>query len=157
MELIISFWKAELVPKYLAWLSEGRRACFCRKRMGVQAGELGGDGGLGPSLYTHSLACTSVFCSQLIQGWGWERMGVGGGRREGPRQSGPGADWDSDCWSDFVRYGASCWKINQDVGERPVGIYGGDLLSYRKELFPHLFFRWEWGPLLPFPHHWLFS
>lgn len=82
MELIVSFWKAELVPKYLAWLSEGRRACFCRKRTGVQAGELGGDGGLGPSLYTHSLACASVFCSQLIQGWGWERMEAGG-RQEG--------------------------------------------------------------------------
>ena len=81
-------------------------------------------------------------------GRGWR---LGGGRREGLRQSGPGADWDSDCWSDFVRYGASCWKISQEVGERwPVGIYGGDFLSYRKELFPHTFFRWEWGPLLPF-------
>ena len=114
--------------------------------------------GRGPwSKFVHSLPGLH-FCILLTAhpGVGLGEAG-GGGRREGPRQSGPGADWDSDCWSDFVRYGASCWKINQDVGERPVGIYGGDLLSYRKELFPHLFFRWEWGPLLPFPHHWLFS
>lgn len=82
-------------------------------------------------------------------GSGW---GLGGGRREDLKQSGPGADWDADCWSDFVRYGASCWKINQEVGERwPVGICGGDLLSSRKELFPHLFFRWEGGSLAAFP------
>lgn len=78
LELIVNFWKAELVPKYLAWLREGRGACFCRKRTGVQAGErLGnreGAGGLSPSLRAHSLACASVFCSQVdrerVVAWG---------------------------------------------------------------------------------------
>lgn len=49
LELIFSFWEAELFPMYLAWLSEGRRVCFCRKRRGCELGkpvELGGAGAL---------------------------------------------------------------------------------------------------------------
>lgn len=44
------------------------------------------------------------------------------------------------------------------MGERRlVGVYGGDLLSYRKVAVPTTPFSWKGKALLLFPHHWLFS
>lgn len=66
----------------------------------MQAGERLGNreraGGLSPSLRVHSLACASVFCSQVDR----ERVVAWG---ECLRQSGPGSDEDSDCWSEFFK------------------------------------------------------